>query len=66
MSLGWLWAVWVAAFVVLEAAGQWHADDAAQPFTFYVREVMAYSWFFRGAVLLGIAWLFAHFAVGLP
>lgn len=65
MNILYVWLAWLIAFPLIEAYGLWHKNDKAQPLTYYVREFMAYSWFFRLGVLLGVAWLFAHFAFGL-
>ena len=60
-----LWLVWLLAFPLLEGYALWHNNDKAQPLTFYIRAFMGYSWVFRAWVLVGVAWLFFHFAVGL-
>lgn len=65
MNLVWVWLAWLVAFPLIEGYALWHKNDHAEPLTTYVREFMAYSWFFRLGVLLGVAWLFAHFAFGV-
>jgi hypothetical protein len=65
MNVLWLWLVWLLAFPLIEGYALWRSNDKAEPLTHYVRAFMAYSWFFRLSVLLGVAWLFCHFAFGL-
>lgn len=65
MNLLPVWVAWLVAFPLIEGYALWRDHDHAQPLTYYVRKVMRYSWFFRAMVLVGVAWLFLHFAVGL-
>ena len=65
MNLLWLWLIWLAAFPIIEGYALWHRDDHAFPLTHYVVAFMAYSWFFRLGVLLGVGWLFFHFGFGV-
>lgn len=65
MNLLWIWLAWLVAFPIIEGYALWRNDDHAYPLTDYVRRFMAYSFVFRAWVLVGVAWLFLHFAVGL-
>lgn len=59
------WLPWLVAFPLLEGYALWRRTDQVQPLTYYVRWFMAYSWVFRAWVLVGVAWLFLHFAFGV-
>lgn len=65
MNLFYVWLAWLVAFPVIEGYALWKDDDQAEPLTTYVRRFMSYSWVFRAWVLVGVAWLFCHFAFGV-